>query len=84
MKRTILTLIIIISAVFCVYGQNTEPIDLVLLLNTSSEMSSSYENVNDYITGRFLSDFLSVGDTFHLIPFSILPAGFRALEMLKP
>jgi len=71
MKRNVLALIFILSA-FLVYGQNT-PTDVVLILDTSSAMSSSYENVNNYITGSFLSEFLRVGDTFHLIAFSDSP-----------
>ena len=75
MKRSISALILIISAFFIIftgsaYGQNTAPIDLVLLLDTSSAMSPSYENVNNYLTGPFLTEFLRVGDTFHLIAFS--------------
>jgi hypothetical protein len=73
MKRCILTVILILIAVFFAYGQNSTPIDLVLLLDTSSTMSSSYENVNNYITGAFLNEFLRVGDTFHLIAFSSSP-----------
>jgi hypothetical protein len=73
MKKSILAFILIISAVFCVFGQNSGPIDLVLLLDTSSAMGSSYEKVNDYITGAFLSEFLRTGDTFHLITFSASP-----------
>jgi hypothetical protein len=72
MKRTILAIILVLGAVFCAYGQNN-PIDLVLLLNTSSDMGTSYENVNNYITGPFLREFLRVGDTFHLISFSDNP-----------
>ena len=77
MKRSLA--IVLISAVLfsmlCVnvYGQNTSPIDLVLLLDTSSGMNSSYENVNNYLTDTFLTEFLRVGDTFHLIPFSARP-----------
>jgi hypothetical protein len=73
MKRTILAVMLILFAGFSVYGQNTSPIDLVLLLDTSAGMSSSYDNVNNYITGPFLSEFLRVGDTFHLIAFSGSP-----------
>jgi hypothetical protein len=73
MKRTILAVILIVCAAFAVYGQNTSPIDLVLLLDTSASMSSSYENVTNYVTGSFLSEFLRVGDTFHLIAFSGTP-----------
>jgi hypothetical protein len=73
MKRNITVVIFILLAFSSVHGQNNEPVDLVLLLNTSSEMSSSYESVNDYITGPFLSEFLRIGDTFHLIVFSQSP-----------
>jgi hypothetical protein len=70
MKRSILAIILILGAVFCAYGQSSSPIDLVLVLDTSSGMSSSYERVNNYITGSFLSEFLRIGDTFHLITYS--------------
>ncbi|MCL2442013.1 MAG: hypothetical protein FWD13_00925 [Treponema sp.] len=70
MKKTIITVILIVSAFFIVYGQSSSSMDVVLLLDTSSGMSSSYENVNNYLTGAFLSEFLRVGDTFHLIAFS--------------
>jgi len=70
MKRTILIVVLILCACLSAYGQSASPIDLVLVLDTSSRMSSSYENVNNYLTGAFLTDFLRVGDTFHLVPFS--------------
>ena len=76
MKKSILVAILIISSVFCAFGQSgagSQPVDLVLLLDTSSGMSSSYDRVNDYITGPFLSEFLRVGDTFHLIAYSGKP-----------
>ena len=73
MKRNILAIILLIFVCFVVYGQDTNPIDLVLLLDTSSGMSSSYENVNNYITGALLTEFLRTGDTFHLITFSGTP-----------
>ena len=73
MKRTILAVILIISVFGAVSGQTSSPIDLILLLDTSAAMSSSYENVNNYLTGQFLSDFMRVGDTFHLIAFSGTP-----------
>jgi len=70
MKKTIiLTLILIACVSFSVYGQSS-PIDLVLLLDTSSGMSSSYEYVSDYLIGAFLSEYMRTGDTFHLIAFS--------------
>jgi hypothetical protein len=36
-------------------------------------MSSSYYDVSEYLTGSFLSEFLRLGDTFHLIVFSDNP-----------
>jgi hypothetical protein len=73
MKKSIIAVILVLGAVFCAYGQNSDTIDLVLLLDTSSSMGSSFEKVNDYITGKFLSEFLRTGDTFHLISFSSSP-----------
>jgi hypothetical protein len=74
MKKNILAVLLIkLFAVFCVYGQTTAPVDLILLLDTSSNMGSSYERVNSYLTGPFLSEFLRIGDTFHLITFSETP-----------
>ena len=80
MKRTIFTAVLIVAVFFGMsagraYGQNadTSPIDLILVLDTSTGMSSSYENVSNYLTGEFLTEFLRVGDTFHLITFSGSP-----------
>jgi len=74
MKRTILAAVLIIYAFFGIsqnaHSQAASPIDLILLLDTSQDMSSSYDNVNNYITGAFLNEFLRIGDTFHLITFS--------------
>jgi hypothetical protein len=58
------------GAVFSASGQNTGPVDLILVLDTSSSMSGSYREVNDYLTGPFLREFLRIGDTFHFIPFA--------------
>ncbi|MDR0623677.1 MAG: VWA domain-containing protein, partial [Treponema sp.] len=68
MTRVVFAFVLILGAFFVVLGQ--EAIDLVLLLDTSSSMSSSYREVNNYMTGGFLKEFLRIGDTFHLIPFS--------------
>ncbi|MCL2410122.1 MAG: VWA domain-containing protein [Treponema sp.] len=77
MKKSVFALIII-GVLFClipgnVYGQNTAPIDLILVLDSSVAMSSSYDNVMNYLTGQFLTEFLRLGDTFHLIAFSNTP-----------
>ena len=72
MKRVVFAFILVFGAVFTVSGQEG-PIDLLLLLDTSSSMSASYRELNDYMTGKFLRDYLRTGDTFHLIPFSGKP-----------
>ncbi|GHV94730.1 hypothetical protein AGMMS50293_10500 [Spirochaetia bacterium] len=72
MKRGVIAIILILGAVFA-FAQNSGPIDLILLLDTSSSMSASYDTVNSYMTGGFLKEFLRIGDTFHLIPFSDKP-----------
>ncbi|MCL2271580.1 MAG: hypothetical protein FWC19_02080 [Treponema sp.] len=73
MKKIFLIILLLICSQINIFSQNTDLIDLILVLNSSSGMSSSYDNVNNYITGSFLSEFLRVGDTFHLIPFSENP-----------
>lgn len=75
MKRKIHVFVLVLSVFFSTqaYGQTSSPIDLVLLLDTSAGMSSSYDNVNNYISGAFLNEYLRVGDTFHLISFSSSP-----------
>jgi len=73
MKKTIFLLVLIIgfgSGLFC---QSSDPIDLVVVLDTSASMSSSYRETSNYLTGPFLREFLRIGDTFHLISFSESP-----------
>ncbi|MDR1279068.1 MAG: VWA domain-containing protein [Treponema sp.] len=72
MKKVVCVFIFIASVFSAVSGQEG-PIDLILLLDTSSSMSASYREINDYMTGPFLRDFLRTGDTFHLISFSDTP-----------
>jgi len=69
MKKTILAFFLILFTCFFAFAQSS-PIDLIVLLDISTGMSSSYEDVNNYLTGTFLSEFLRVGDTFHFIAFS--------------
>jgi hypothetical protein len=72
MKRVVFAFIFILGVLTAGFGQDG-PIDLILLLDTSAGMSGSYREVNDYMTGAFLKEFLRIGDTFHLIPFSDTP-----------
>ncbi|MDR2747228.1 MAG: hypothetical protein LBB77_07255, partial [Treponema sp.] len=55
------------------FGQQREPRDLILLLDTSASMSGYYREINGYLSGSFLRDNLRLGDTFHLIAFSDKP-----------
>ena len=76
MKSKVFTAVFIIIAVFCMFSERAygqAPVDLVLVLDTSTGMTSSYNNVNNYLTGPFLTEFLRIGDTFHLITFSSSP-----------
>jgi hypothetical protein len=74
MKKIMCALVLFGSIFFFSFGQESiapeNPIDLVLVLDTSSGMSDSYRELQDYLTGPFLSEFLRIGDTFHLISFS--------------
>lgn len=73
MKETVFVLLFSLVVVFGGQAQQKGPIDLILLLDTSSSMSASYGEVSDYISGPFLREFLRLGDTFHLISFSERP-----------
>jgi hypothetical protein len=66
MKKIVFTVVLAICTVG-VFGQS--PKDLILLLDTSASMSGSYQQVNEYLSGTFLREYLNMGDTFHFIPF---------------
>ncbi|MDR2808571.1 MAG: VWA domain-containing protein, partial [Spirochaetaceae bacterium] len=61
---------------FCIsipaFTQNSRnyPVDLIVLLDTSSSMSAFYHDLRNYLTGPFLREHLRLADTFHLISFS--------------
>ena len=73
MKKAVIILVLILGIVNGAFSQNSGPMDLVLLLDTSASMSSSYQETSDYLIGPFLREFLRIGDTFHLISFSGTP-----------
>ncbi|MDR1429240.1 MAG: VWA domain-containing protein [Spirochaetaceae bacterium] len=73
MMKKILTFLVL-SMAFGAFSWGQEPVDLVVILDTSSSMSSSYSEVADYLTGPFLREQLRLGDTFHLISFALTPA----------
>ena len=70
MKKIILISILVFSMSFSVFAQ---AMDLILLIDSSRSMSSNYRETSDYLTGAFLSEFLQLGDTIHLISFSDNP-----------
>ncbi|MDL2229994.1 VWA domain-containing protein, partial [Treponema sp. OttesenSCG-928-L16] len=68
---TVIALLVTLVIAFVpVHGQDAEPIDLVLLLDTSSSMYDSYQELSEYLSGSFLREFIRLGDTFHLLSFS--------------
>ncbi|MDR2757940.1 MAG: VWA domain-containing protein [Spirochaetaceae bacterium] len=71
-KKVFLLVLLLCWPFFFVVGQE-KPLDLILILDTSSSMSGSYQKTLDYVTGNFLKEFLRMGDTFHLISFSDTP-----------
>jgi len=76
MKKTLFVLLFtlyLVFGVFCQSANSSRPIDLVVVLDTSSSMSSSYRETSNYLIGPFLKEFLHIGDTFHLISFSAAP-----------
>ncbi|MDR2403177.1 MAG: VWA domain-containing protein, partial [Spirochaetaceae bacterium] len=72
MKKFFLISMLFLRVLFSSAAQ-TGPVDLVLLLDVSASMSSSYGEVRDYLSGPFLREFLRFGDTFHIISFSETP-----------
>jgi hypothetical protein len=72
MKKNYVALFLAFCAGTGLFAQSG-PVDIILLLDTSASMSASYQEVNRYISGGFLKEFLRTGDTFHLIPFSDKP-----------
>ena len=77
MRKFIAVFILIFGIIFSAAAQTpanlSGPMDLILLYDTSASMSDYYNETADYLTGQFLTDFLRIGDTFHLISFSKSP-----------
>jgi len=76
MKKPIFVLIFAVFYIFGIFSQSVNssgPIDLVVILDTSSSMSGSYRETSNYLIGPFLQEHLRIGDTFHLISFSGTP-----------
>jgi hypothetical protein len=73
MKKAAAGITLLFGMLLSPLAQDRGPVDLILVLDTSSSMSGSYEDVQYYISGPFLRDFLRIGDTFHLISFAESP-----------
>lgn len=56
-----------------------EPVDMVVLLDTSTSMLPYYEDLVEYLIRGILRDYLRFGDTFHLIAF----AGDSTVEIIQ-
>ena len=70
MKKTFILIILILGIIFSAGAQSTGPMDLIVLLDTSSNMSNYHQETSNYLIGSFLREFLRIGDTFHLVSFS--------------
>jgi hypothetical protein len=81
MKKIInFTLLSLLVVLFSYSQQQTggarnsdSPIDLIVLIDTSLNMSGHYREFIDYVSGPFLREFLRIGDTFHILSFSDSP-----------
>ena len=70
MRKKLILVTLILGIIFSAGAQSTGPMDLIVLLDTSSNMSNYYQDTNNYLIGAFLREFLRIGDTFHLFSFS--------------
>jgi len=64
-------LLLAILGCFSLWAQEAK--DVVLLVDTSAGMFPCYNEVNNYLTGPFLSENLNFGDTLHIISFASKP-----------
>lgn len=72
MKKLVLVLLMLFS-VFLLSSQDRKA-DIVVLLDTSGTMLPHYTDINERVLEELCSDFVRVGDTFHLISFAEKPA----------
>ena len=73
MKKLITGMALFLTVLVWSPAQEKGPVDVILLMDTSSALSGSFQELQDYITGPFLREFLRVGDTFHLISIADTP-----------
>ncbi len=61
------------SLVVGVAGLKADPVDMVVLLDTSQGMLPYFNDATNYLLKDLLTEQLRVGDTFHLLSFSARP-----------
>ncbi|MDR1128607.1 MAG: VWA domain-containing protein, partial [Treponema sp.] len=82
MKKITNFILLSLLAVLLSYGQQQSggdpgpdtPIDLIVLVDTSTRMSGYFREFLEFAPGLFLREFLRIGDTFHILSFSDNPA----------
>lgn len=72
MKKMFLSLALLFS-VFTLHSQDQKA-DIVVLLDTSGTMLPHYTDINDRVLEELCSDFVRIGDTFHLLSFAEKPS----------
>ncbi len=72
MKKMFVVLFMLFSA-FLISAQDKKA-DIVVLLDTSGTMLPYYTDINNRVLSELCSEFVRIGDTFHLISFAELPA----------
>ncbi len=68
MKKLVLFFVMIVSF-FLLFGQERKA-DIVVLLDTSGTMLPHYTDINERVLGELCSNFVRIGDTFHLLSFA--------------
>lgn len=81
MKRSIEGLIFLILLVVAPFAF-TEPIDLVVLMDTSESMMPYFDNTVQYLLKDIMKEHMRYGDSFHLISFADEPE-FELAKTIK-
>ena len=70
MKKATIVVCALLLSVLSVFSAEREPMDVVVALDTSAGLYSSYGQISEYLVGPLLVEYLKPGDTFHLVAFS--------------
>ena len=71
MKKSFLTILILVSIVFSASAAQT--FDTVILLDTSESMFPYFDSSVEYLIQDIIKNQLKAGDTFHLLTFANKP-----------